>query len=375
MKKFILYLVVFAFGTFNINAQSTNYPSDTWKKITVNCKVGFVDPEGKIMIEPQYENAGQFSDGVAFVWSYPGKEEDKATVPLGEDYVSHERFNLKGNRRTGIIDSTGKYIMEPKINFNGAAFREGVSLVRIDKGVQIVDRTGKIVTAESQIMKGNKRSVLLMARYDAKLPVKWCFINPMKELIMGPFDKCELFYENLAAVRLGKQYGYVNRNGDMVIYPKFITATSFNEGHATVSVDKGEEANYPQSYGVIDTSGTFIIPPSYSWLGKLSEGRIAYKMYKNGSVVYGFLNLKGEIVIEAQYTEAFEFHDGLASFRIDDKEGYIDINGKIVIQPNYSIAGTFRYGTAYVSIGKNKKALINTEGEIIWGPEKDKNCW
>jgi hypothetical protein len=94
------------------------------------------------MIEPQFENAGQFNNGVAFVWYYIGREEDMKTVPLGEEYKSHERFNLQGNRRTGIIDSTGKYIVEPKINFNGTSFKDGVSLVRINKSIEIVDTKG-----------------------------------------------------------------------------------------------------------------------------------------------------------------------------------------------------------------------------------------
>ena len=371
MKKVLVLLLAVLHSCF-VSAQSSKYPSSSWLKITVDCKVGFIDPEGNVMIEPQFENAGQFHDGVAFVWYYIGREEDMKNVPLGEEYKSQERLNLQGNRRTGIIDSTGTYIIEPKINFNGTHFNEGVSLVRIDKSIEVVDIKGEIVSSESQIMKGEESNTLLIARYNEALPVKWCFVNALKELMIGPFDKCELFSGDLALVKMGKLYGYVNRNGNMVIPPKFYMAQSFYEGYATVAVEKEPGST---TYGIIDTSGTFVILPNYAWLGTLSEGRVPYRIMKDGQPMFGYLNMKGEVVIEAQYTQASPFNEGLAAVRMAEKEGYINIHGEIVIPFKYTRARTFENGSAFVSIGKNKSALINTKGEILWGPYKQKSCY
>lgn len=369
MKHFILSIALIFLTMCFVKAQSINYPSHTWKKISVKSKIGFVDPEGKVMIEPQFENAGNFSNGAAFVWSYPGREEDKKSVALGEEYKSYERFNLDGNRKTGIIDSTGKYIMEPKVNFDCTQFYEGVAMVQIDHRIEIVDRNGDVIRRESQLKNGDETSVLLKGRFDEKLPVKWCFMTPLKKLVMGPFDDCEYFSEDLAAVRIGQHVGYVNRAGEMVITPRFYEAGVFNEGHAAVSAENGNDKS-PGTYGVIDTTGQFIIPPNYQWLGTPSGGRVAFSSSTNTELEYGFLNLKGEVVIEAHYSTPSQFHEGLAAVKINGKMGYINTDGKMVIPAKYRYAGAFQHGTAQVFIGKKKQALINTKGEIVWGPQK-----
>ena len=221
-------------------------------------------------------------------------------------------------------------------------------------------------------MQGVERKTLLIARYNETLPVKWCFVNAVKEIMIGSFDKCEVFSGNLALVRMGKLYGYVNRYGNIVIPPKFSTAQSFHEGYATVAVEKEPNSTL---YGVIDTSGTFVVMPNYAWLGTPSEGRVPYQTQKKGLTVFGYLNMKGEVVIEAQYTQVSRFNDGLAAVRMEDKEGYINIDGEIIIPIKYNRARMFKNGSAFVSIGKNKSALINTKGEILWGPYKQKDCY
>ena len=51
--------------------------------------------------------------------------------------------------------------------------------------------------------------------------------------------------------------------------------------------------------------------------------------------------------------------------QIGDKWGYIDIEGQIVIEPNFEEAYEFINGIARVEVGK-RIGYINKLGEFIW---------
>lgn len=56
----------------------------------------------------------------------------------------------------------------------------------------------------------------------------------------------------------------------------------------------------------------------------------------------GFINSKGETIIEPQFDEALNFSaNGLAIVRQNGKWGYIDTTGKMVIQPQFDLACDF----------------------------------
>ena len=50
---------------------------------------------------------------------------------------------------------------------------------------------------------------------------------------------------------------------------------------------------------------------------------------------WGYINLKGEVVIPPQYDEAYLFSDGIACVMIDGKYGFINKIGETVIPCNY----------------------------------------
>ena len=50
---------------------------------------------------------------------------------------------------------------------------------------------------------------------------------------------------------------------------------------------------------------------------------------------WGFINDKGEIVIEPQYDWAYDFKNGTAKVVLNDEEFYIDEQGEIVIEPKF----------------------------------------
>lgn len=89
------------------------------------------------------------------------------------------------------------------------------------------------------------------------------------------------------------------------------------------------------------------------------------------SELYGFFNLTGDIVVEAQYDHAYPISEGLALVEKDDKVGYINLFGEEIIPLIYDSAYLyFRYGI--IQVRKNDTwGLIDSTGNEILGFEYD----
>lgn len=83
---------------------------------------------------------------------------------------------------------------------------------------------------------------------------------------------------------------------------------------------------------------------------------------------WGYINMKGNYVINPQFAEANLFYDDLALVKEDGpdgKYGYIDKEGQYVIKPQYKFATSFNEGLAWVTSTLSHPRLINKKGEII----------
>lgn len=94
-------------------------------------------------------------------------------------------------------------------------------------------------------------------------------------------------------------------------------------------------------------------------------------MIKSGALLkWGFINKKGNIVINPSFDDVSEFNEGLAAAKVGDKWGFIDKNGAVVIKPEYDAVTDFKDGICKVSyIQKSivyKYAYINKDNQFIW---------
>ena len=106
------------------------------------------------------------------------------------------------------------------------------------------------------------------------------------------------FYENLAAVCINDKWGYINRDGEIIIEPIFDYACNFKDGLARFNI-------------------------GYK---SLSRG-VSYP--KGG--VWGFINKSGEIEIIPIYDSISDFEDGYAEVIEGENNNYIDKNGKLIL--------------------------------------------
>ncbi|MCF4967085.1 WG repeat-containing protein [Nostoc sp. CMAA1605] len=101
-------------------------------------------------------------------------------------------------------------------------------------------------------------------------------------------------------------------------------------------------------------------PSNYEWLSPVRIGR-----------KWGYMDDRtGQVIIQPQFEDAYEFTEGLASVRIGEKYGYIDTNGNFIIHPQFEWAYYFSEGLAEVLIN-GKSGYINVTGKVVIQPQFD----
>lgn len=112
-------------------------------------------------------------------------------------------------------------------------------------------------------------------------------------------------------------------------------------------------------WGVLHADGHLISPAAWTELSYEEEGKIAVF---NGEF-WGYINLQGKTIIEPQFLEADDFHEGLAgASKLDENWGYIDSTGRWAIAPQFTFVAEFEDGLAYVEDGDDA-FYINKKGE------------
>lgn len=130
--------------------------------------------------------------------------------------------------------------------------------------------------------------------------------------------------------------------------------------------------NDVRKYGFINEKGEFIIQPDFANVSDFSEGiAIVYdNNFQNKAIT-----TDGTEIFETNDTIE-DFHNGAAAFRryADNyiRMGYIDTTGKIIIDPVYRMADSFnKDNQAYVSKDIGNYALIDKSGNILVGFDLD----
>lgn len=156
--------------------------------------------------------------------------------------------------------------------------------------------------------------------------------------------------------------GYVDiKTKKVAIEPRFEDARQFYNGVAPVELDG--------MWGFINTKGEFVIEPQYEDF-IVGDGYYSYQIFyndiacveKNGK--WGAIDKNGNVVVDFKYDNGFLFYNGMATIQVDDKYGYIDAKGNEVIAPQYDDANYFNNDIALV--GKDGTYyLINKKGEKV----------
>lgn len=145
-----------------------------------------------------------------------------------------------------------------------------------------------------------------------------------------------------------------------------------NEGLVPVVRDKARitiiDGNGTDKFTLEPVNGKEIVWCSLAY----SDGMLMIKTDDDKS---GYINTKGETVIKPEYTEAWDFNEGLAVVEKDDKTFVINKKGETVIKikKDWIPSTTFNYGVLVVRDNNDHVLFMDKKGETTKCPAKVKD--
>lgn len=345
-----LFLVCFVISFF-IACGQVEENSNLLHPIVKDGKWGYINNQGKIVIEPQFDMARDFHDGLALVTKF------------GATYADD---------RYGYIDETGKFVIEQRIPSTSRDFTdEFPSGYRFSEGLAVIPSEYKLVNNFNRVEKTAclDKTGKILFELDTNHRVRSLFSDG---LLMVEVKEPNADFEPLEGVsRAGVKYGYVDRTGKFVIEPKYGMAKPFSEGLAAVQIDTKQNGSFQYNYGYIDKTGKVVIEPQFNSASRFSEGLAAVK---DSSDKWNYIDPTGKVVFTPENLSinvAGDFHDGIAVVR--DTTGYSLINksGKSPFPSAFrpTDKSLFSGGLMLVSDLGGKFQIIDKEGGIVATPD------
>ncbi|NNE78146.1 MAG: WG repeat-containing protein, partial [Pricia sp.] len=240
-------------------------------------KFGFIDKSGAYAIEPKFEKADSFSNGLA-------------AANNGDQW--------------GFINTSGEWAIQPEYE-RVKMFSSGYALVLKDDQWKYIDTSGKMLEVPSA-------------------------------------EKYYDFEDGVALFRQNEKIGLLGTDGSIVLEPTYDGIKQFRNGHA--KVNKGE------LWGMIDNKGKEVIPVEYEDIGNTYSPSGVYGK-KNGT--YGIIhNGSFNPISGAENVWNFFGDSGLTYAEKDKKIGFVNSKGEWVLEPKFDKARAFSHGLAPVADGK-----------------------
>lgn len=317
---------------------------------------GYVDTTGHVVVDCRFDNAADFSEGLAAVEDLPSPNE-RAAISTYIDRAGTTRirpstggaevlmevnafsFNeglaaFRVGRKWGYIDKRGCFVVSPRFDLP-MPYAGGLAYAKVGSKAGYIDKTGRWVVQLGKVTGGMIRSGCSRSWIGQSLRANF-------------FDS---YHQGRLVVRIGKGFGYVDRQGKLLPTPLFEKAEPFFESLAAVKLHG--------KWGFIGKNGAWAIVPKYSDVRDFCEGLAAAAVHGK----YGFVDKSGRMVIAPQFRSVGGFSEGLASVMVHHKLGYIRKDGEYAVTPCFDDGENFSNGRAVVTQGK-KIGFINKLGQF-----------
>jgi len=369
MKTKYLALIALALSSFYSHGQELALVID-------DGKVGYIDTSGQYALQTDFEKAASFSNGLAAA---------------------------KEGKKWGFIDITGNWAIEPQYD-KVKAFNTGLALVLKDDQWNYIQTSGEILEVDPPDKYLDFKDGVAIYRKGEKIGL----LGSDGKLILEPtYDEIKKFWDGHAKFRKGEDnWGLLNYKGEVIIPAEYEKIGAYNKNGvwgkkgndlgvfsdgkftAIPGIDKIWDfrssstltyAKKGDKVGFVDNKGNWVIEPSFDAVRAFSNGMAPVRRDKK----WGYINEKGEQVIDFQYKDAETFSaDGLAPVK-EKMWGFVDKSGKLVIPMEYDISAGFSFLQKNAQKGfnngiarvKTKKGwgFINTKGEVL-GDKWHKNA-
>jgi hypothetical protein len=345
---------------------------------------GYVDRAGRAVIAHAFSSAQAFRNGLAFVTSGAAQQyidtSGQAVLALPKRATQAFPFSdglalvADGSTKFGYLDRSGQARIEPRF-YAALPFSEGLAAVKMSKDLGqnnwgYIDTQGKMAIPPSFHRAGPFSGGLALV--EILTPERYlvtALINPSGNTVVHDPHLPRLLrrtghrpsypdWEELRRLSLKQGLvpklrrpeggmGFVDREDRFVIgSADFIDAAPFSEGLAPVLVQtKGWSGG---RWGYVNTRGETVIEPRFTEAGAFSDG---LALVKDVAGRLGYLDRTGHWSVPPSFLEeAWPFSDGLALVKLNGRYGFIDKAGEFAIPARYFRAESFSEGLAVTAV-------------------------
>lgn len=252
MKRITLLFVLASLGLL-ATAQDLKTKKDKNTK-----KVGYVDATDAWVIQPTYDDADAFKNGIA-----------KITIA----------------KKVGLIDSKGATLAAPTYD-RIDTFKDGVATMALDKKEGLISEKGEVLLAPQYdniaTFKNGLATVSLLKK-------EGLINNKGIVLVVPQYDNIGSFKNGVTEIKLGKLFGLIDSTGKEIVKPQFDGINNFSGNYAKV--------NAQSNYGLVRIDGTVTIPAIYEELDVLASTVLVKKTN------WGMLKLDGSTVFDLEFID------------------------------------------------------------------------
>lgn len=264
-------------------------------------------------------------------------------------------YKIMSNGKSGIIDKTGKVIIEPKYNT--------IKLPNPKEPIFICIYDYNASSGEYKTKVLNEKNEEILTNYEN--------INTIdiKEIVSSiPYEKTVLQYQ-----KEGK-YGIINFEGKSIINPIYeeIKNMPYREGEL-IAKKQGK-------YGVVNINGGKLLDFKYDYItgdNYYSEetnyeldGYIVGINSENGKMQYGYISNKREQILDVEFDKIYRMNnikDDENIYLLAEKDGKIQLykNNKILLDNNYQAINYSEDSKLLILQKDNKYGVTDLNGKQI----------
>jgi DNA polymerase-3 subunit epsilon len=189
------------------------------------------------------------------------------------------------------------------------------------------------------------------------------FVNSKKDpafLLDGKpidFDLAFPFVGDLAIVKSHGWYGVINNKGEIIVDPSSTSRISKKPKILSnfIVACRSSSVYQHQYFGVLNCNGEIIVPYEFSKIELDSRGYIKVEGYSDNmglsewGYYKGMYDFEGNEILITIFKDLGFPSEELCAAKLNGKWGYLNLKGETIIEYKYSFAGEFRNGVAPVS--------------------------
>lgn len=290
---------------------------------------GFIDSLGKVLIEPKFEFAEGFTEGLALV--------------------------IKDGL-AGFINKSEEVIIPFKYE-DANRFKEGLAAVSKGGYWGMIDRSNKEIIPINFEIVGNIKNDLILVADSAN----YGYYNKKGQIeIPLMLQYATDFKDGYAIVGINDKKAIINTRGDFIVSADYTWLKPFNEYQSFI-------AKKDSLFGIIDNKGSTLLAFEYDKIGKLINGRAL--VVKDGK--YGYISKSTIPVIPLMYDYNAdvslwgEFQSSYAKYILKDKFGIIDSMGNKVFPAIFQDVGQYSENNFVAVKKRGKWGYSNTDLKLV----------